>query len=63
MKVYITKSNAKRILRKIRLSDIGDIEGTVYKKPIYFLSKWEKKTSFTYAVSIERARKICDRSL
>lgn len=43
MKVYITKSNAKRILRKISLSDIGEIEGNVYKKPIYFLSKVEKK--------------------
>lgn len=40
---YITKSNSKRILRKIRLSDIGEIEGEVYKKPIYFLSKWETK--------------------
>lgn len=40
---YITKANSKRILRKINLNDIPDIEGKVYKKPIYFLSKWETK--------------------
>lgn len=40
---YITKSNSKRILRKINLNDIQDIVGEVYKKPIYFLSKWETK--------------------
>ncbi len=40
---YITKSNYKRILRKINLNDIPDIVGDVYKKPIYFLSKWETK--------------------
>lgn len=40
---YITKSNSQRILRKINLADIGDIEGEVYKKPIYFLSKFEIK--------------------
>ena len=40
---YITKANSKRILRKINLKDIPDIVGEVYKKPIYFLSKWEAK--------------------
>lgn len=40
---YITKANSKRILRKINLNDIPDIEGNVYKKPIYFLSKGETK--------------------
>lgn len=40
---YITKANSKRILSKINLNDIPDIEGEVYKKPIYFLSKWETK--------------------
>lgn len=40
---YITKANAVRILRKINLNDIPDIEGEVYKKPIYFLSKSETK--------------------
>lgn len=40
---YITKANAKRILKRINLSSIGNIEGDVYKKPIYFLSSWETK--------------------
>lgn len=40
---YITKANSKRILKRINLNSIPDIEGTVYKKPIYFLSKWETK--------------------
>lgn len=40
---FITKANSKRILRKINLNDIPNIEGEVYKKPIYFLSKWETK--------------------
>lgn len=40
---YITKANYKRILRKINLNDIPDIEGEVFRRPIYFLSKWETK--------------------
>lgn len=40
---YITKANSKRILSKINLRDIPDMDGEVYKKPIYFLSKWEAK--------------------
>lgn len=40
---YITKANSKRILKKINLTDIPEIIGEVYKKPIYFLSKWETK--------------------
>ncbi|WP_255077172.1 hypothetical protein [Lacihabitans sp. CCS-44] len=40
---YITKSNANRILRKIDLSKIGEVEGDIYKKPIYFLGKSEVK--------------------
>lgn len=41
--VFITKSNSKRLLRKININEIPDIVGEVYKKPIYFLSKWETK--------------------
>ena len=40
---FITKANAVKILRKIKLNDIPDISGKVYKKPIYFLSKSETK--------------------
>jgi len=41
--VYITNANYKRVLRKIRISDIVKLEGEVYKKPIYFLSFYEKQ--------------------
>jgi hypothetical protein len=40
---YITKSNYNKILRKIDFKQIGDVAGTIYKKPIYFLSKNEEK--------------------
>lgn len=40
---YITKSNSRRILKKINFNEIQNITGEVYKKPIYFLSKWETK--------------------
>jgi len=42
-KVYITKANAKRIVKRVYLSEFPDIAGEVYKKPIYFLSRWEIK--------------------
>jgi hypothetical protein len=38
---YITKSNANRILRIMNPSSVRELEGTVYKKPIYFLSAHE----------------------
>jgi hypothetical protein len=40
---YITKSNSNRIIKKIKLNDIPEFQGEVYKKPIYFLSKEEVK--------------------
>jgi hypothetical protein len=38
---YITTSNFKRIIQKINLKSITESQIGVYKKPIYFLSKWE----------------------
>lgn len=40
---YITNANYKRIIDKINLKEIGNIESDVYKKPIYFLNKSEVK--------------------
>ena len=40
---YITNANYKRIISKINLKEIANIEGDVYKKPIYFLNKNEVK--------------------
>ena len=38
---YITTSNFKRIIQKINFKSIIENQRGVYKKPIYFLSKWE----------------------
>lgn len=40
---YITKNNAQRMISRIDISAVSDLEGKVYKKPIYFLAKWEEK--------------------
>ncbi|MCL9968075.1 MAG: hypothetical protein NBV56_01990 [Aquirufa antheringensis] len=40
---YITAANYKRIIGKINLKEVGDINVEVYKKPIYFLNKSELK--------------------
>lgn len=40
--VYITKSNSERIIKKIDLKNISNLEGEVYKKPICWLSTLEK---------------------
>lgn len=40
---FITKSNYKRILRKININSIVIDDVDLYKKPIYFLSSWEVK--------------------
>ena len=39
---YITKSNASRIIKKVNLKDLPDLEGLIYKKEIYFFG-WEGK--------------------
>ena len=41
--MYITKANYKKILQKIDIKNLPDIQGEVYKTPIYFLSSWETK--------------------
>lgn len=38
---YLTKSNSLRIIAKIDFRQIGNLEGEVYKKPIYFFSNYE----------------------
>lgn len=47
MDVYITKSNAAKILRKIDLNKI-QIEGDVYKHKIYMFSRYEEKALLAY---------------
>jgi hypothetical protein len=40
---YITAANYKRIIGKINLKEVCDMDVEVYKKPIYFLNKSEEK--------------------
>lgn len=39
---YLTKSNSLKIIARIDFKQIGNLEGEVYKKPIYFFSDYEK---------------------
>ena len=40
---YITSANAKNIVRKIDATSL-DLDGNIYKRPIYFFSKYEKNS-------------------
>jgi hypothetical protein len=42
-KVYITVSNAKKIIRKISIDELDKVTGTLYKKNIHMFSKKETK--------------------
>lgn len=46
---YITNANSKKMIGLINLKEVGEIEGEVYKKPIYFLNKNE----ITYLKSMQ----------
>ncbi len=39
---FLTKSNSLRIIASIDFKKIGNLNGHVYKKPIYFFSQYEK---------------------
>jgi len=39
---FLTKSNSLKIIARIDFKQIGNLDGTVYKKPIYFFSDYEK---------------------
>jgi hypothetical protein len=39
---YLTKSNSLKIIARIDFKQIGNLEGEVYIKPIYFFSDYEK---------------------
>ena len=47
MKVYITRANSMKILRKLDYSNLN-IEGVVYSKPIFFLNKREEQALLAY---------------
>lgn len=47
MRVYITRANSMKILRKLDYSHLN-IEGAVYSKPIFFLNKREEQVLLAY---------------
>ncbi len=55
---YITAANYKRIIGKINLKEVGDIELEVYKKPIYFLNKSEVKYLQTMQILLKDPEKF-----
>jgi hypothetical protein len=42
-RVFITKANYQRMFKKFDLKNIPDLQGDIYKRPIYFFSKFEQK--------------------
>ena len=47
MRVYITRANSMKILRKLDYNNLN-IEGIVYSKPIFFLNKREEQALLAY---------------
>ncbi|MDA3818083.1 MAG: hypothetical protein PF486_11950 [Prolixibacteraceae bacterium] len=50
--VYITRSNAKRIIQKIDFKNCN-LEGSIYKKPIYFFNRYEKQNLLAFKSLME----------
>ena len=47
MRVYITRANSMKILRKLDLSKM-DLSGDVYNRPLFFLNKKEEQALLAY---------------
>ena len=47
MRVYITRANSMKILRKLDFSKI-DLYGDVYNRPLFFLNKKEEQALLAY---------------
>ncbi len=57
--VYITNANYKKIIRRINISEIENIlDDEPYKKPIYFLSSWEKQNLLLYKMLLKEPEKF-----
>ena len=59
MKVYITRANSMKILRKLDYSNLN-IEGTVYFKPIFFLNKKEEQALLAYKEFVMNPEKFIE---
>lgn len=53
MEVYITKSNANRILRKVDLRKVECKDGEIYKHKLYMFSKYEEHQLLAYKALME----------
>ena len=47
MRVYITRANSMKILRKLDFSKM-DLSGDVYNRPLFFLNKKEEQALLAY---------------
>ena len=59
MKVYITRANSMKILRKLDYSNLN-IEGAVYSKPIFFLNKREEQALLAYKEFVMNPEKFIE---
>ena len=59
MRVYITRANSMKILRKLDLSNLN-IEGAVYSKPIFFLNKREEQALLAYKEFVMNPEKFIE---
>lgn len=57
MRVYITRANSMKILRKLDYSHLN-IEGTVYNKPLFFLNKREEQALLAYKEFVKNLEKF-----
>ena len=59
MRVYITRANSMKILRKLDFSNLN-IEGVVYSKPIFFLNKREEQALLAYKEFVMNPEKFIE---
>ena len=55
MRVYITRANSMKILRKLDFSKM-DLSGDVYNRPLFFLNKKEEQALLAYKEFVEARR-------
>ena len=59
MRVYITKANSMRILRKLDYSKLN-LDGTIYSCPIFFLNKREEQALLAYKEFVKNPERFVD---
>lgn len=59
MRVYITRANSMKILRKLDYNNLN-IEGSVYSRPIFFLNKREEQALLAYKEFVMNPEKFIE---